>query len=257
MGKLVIFNWKTNPDSIREAIQLAKETMRAVRGSGASVVIAPPFIFLERLATTLRGSRVRLGAQDVFWGEGGAHTGEVSWHQLQNLRVTHVILGHSERRALGETDSIINKKVKAALGAGLRVVLCVGEQKQQGEKSARNFVQTQLRKNLRGVRELEQAAGRLIVAYEPVWAISTTKGAKQCSPQYAAEMIRYIERLLVSSYPGRATIVYGGSINGRDIKEFAVQRDIDGFLVGGASLRKNDIRAIIKIVGNRKSIRKL
>lgn len=281
--KKIIFNWKINPDSPGRAVRLARLTddlqppTNNKKVKKVEVVICPPFPFLEGVGKTIR--RAKLGAQNVFWEDGGAYTGEVAPSMLKNLGVEYVIIGHSERRAwLGETDAMVNKKVLAALQAGLRVILCVGETQRTTNDSPRSssgeagqrpttrekdFVRNQLIEALKGISSLavrrlparsRAQAGKslvrnLAVAYEPVWAISTTRGAKECTPAYAAEMIRFIKKILNSHFSPLISpvVLYGGSVNGKNIKGFLREKDIDGVLVGGASVKPAEVREILNL----------
>ncbi len=228
MKKLIIANWKSNPDSLVQAKKLGRDIDKP------GVVIAPPYPFLESLGKTLR--RATLGAQDVFGADRGAYTGEVSLSQLKDLKVKYIILGHSERRKfLGETDELINKKVKAALRAGFKTVLCVGEWRRQSLSQAKVFVRGQLKKDLAGVRSYRN----LIITYEPVWAISTSKSGKPDKPENAAQMARFIKSII------KAKVIYGGSVNAKNARSFLKYKEIDGALVGGASLKPREFLKII------------
>ncbi len=180
MRKLIIANWKSNPGSSSAAVKLARATDRY------GVVIAPPHVFLEHVAKTLKKSE--LGAQDVYGAKSGPYTGEASLNQLKSLGVKYIILGHSERRKyLKESDELIALKVRAALKAGFKVILCVGEGsavKRRGFKASKKFVLNQLKKDLKGIHNsLFKIHNSLIIAYEPVWAISTFKGSKPDTPE--------------------------------------------------------------------------
>lgn len=245
MKKLLIANWKMNPPAVNEAVRLA-------HGEDFSgVVVAVPFVFLESVKKVLK--RAGLGAQNVFLEEPRAATGEISPAMLKKIGVRYVILGHSERRRLaGETDEMINKKVRAALKAGLRVVLCVGEptrvtrDKKQGLKRAKSYVKKQLEKDLRGI-SLSLVAGRLslIVAYEPVWAISAVSGGVSDTPEAAAEMISFIKKTLYpKSYTLNPKVLYGGSVTAKNAAGFLRRPEIDGALVGGASLKAGEFKKI-------------
>lgn len=232
MKKLIVANWKLNPVTLREALRLA----RAEDKKGT--VIAPPFPFLVAVGGALR--RATLGAQDAFWVPRGAYTGEVSPRQLKALRARYVILGHSERRAQGETDRMVSKKVKAVLKEGLTPVLCVGEPwnvRKRGLAAAKRYVARQLRAALKGV-----PARRVIVAYEPVWAIGTGKAD---SPAQASEMAGFIKKLSTMSYGSSVKVLYGGSVTPANAGSFFCEPAIDGALVGGASLRPRSFTKII------------
>lgn len=240
-NKIIIANWKSNPKSIDEARKLAK----AVDFSNA--VVCPPFPFLEAVGRTLK--KASLGAQDVFWGDVGAYTGEVSWRHLKNLGVKYVIIGHSERRRyLKESDELISKKVEAALKACLKVVLCVGEDlniHKEGTDSVKIFVKNQLENDLPLNPTSHIPNSRLVVAYEPVWAISTEAGAKPDTPENAVEMIKFIKEILNSRFNiMNPMVLYGGSVNAKNAAEFLMNKEIDGALVGGASLKPKEFKII-------------
>ncbi len=228
MAKLVIANWKSNPKTSADAKKLARST------DHIGVVIAPPFPFLSEVGDVVRKSD--LGAQDAFWSD-GPYTGEVSVNQLKGLGVKYVILGHSERRRnLGETDAMINRKLKAVLGCGLFPVLCVGEgpEFRRAPKGAASFINNQLKLGLSGVRNVK----KLIVAYEPIWAIGT---GLSDSPKDAARVAVMIRGRL-----GNVPVLYGGSVNGGNVAEFMSLPEISGALVGGASLKAAEFKKIIK-----------
>ncbi len=239
MDKIIVANWKANPNTTKQAVALAKALDK--RG----VVVAPPYPFLEQVGRVLK--KATLGAQDVFWADSGPYTGEVSLKQLKSLKVKYVILGHSERRKyLGETDELINKKVKAALKMGFKVILCVGEWKRKSLSSAKSFVKNQLRRDLRGTNKLgSYPANKLIIAYEPVWAISTGRAGAD-KPEDAVEMAKFIKQLLVVSHKLSVKVLYGGSVNAKNAYSFLKHKEIEGALVGGASLKPKEFRKVIK-----------
>jgi len=249
MKKLIVANWKLNPLRETDAIRLARVSDRD------HTVICPPFVFLESVGKTLR--RAKLGAQDAFWKESGPYTGEASPVQLKRLGVSYALIGHSSRRTeLRETDAMINKKIRAALRAGLKVILCVGEPwnvRRKGLPAAKSFVRTQLQKDLAGIRTAKPTARNLIVAYEPIWAIGTGRAD---APHDTIEISKFIKNLLAARYSLRAAkVLYGGSMTSRNAKSFVQYKEIDGALVGGASLKAEEIRTIISIAaqqnGNR------
>lgn len=255
MKKLIVFNWKSNPATASTAIKLAKAVENAVPKKNLSnIVIAPPFLFLEDVGGIIK--KTKLGSQDTFWQDVGPYTGEISWHQEKNIKVKYVIIGHSERRQiLKETDEMINKKVLAALKAGLKIILCVGEPLKIRKKSKRaieNFIKSQLQKDLKNIENLklparpEKIKNSLIIAYEPIWAIGTNQAD---TPQDAVEMIKFIKKILLrtTNYGLQTKILYGGSVDGKNIKNFVKYKEINGFLVGHASLKINEIKNIIKI----------
>lgn len=248
MTKLLIANWKSNPHDALSAIKLAKSIDKK------GVVITPPYPFLEQVGKVIKYAE--LGAQDVFWEDVGPYTGEISWHQLKYLKVKYVIIGHSERRRyLAETDESINKKVKASMKAGINVILCVGEPKRELRiknyeleiRKAKNYVKKQIEKDLKGIRNsLFKIHDSLIIAYEPVWAISSEKGSKPDTPEDAVEMIKFVKEILNSKFHIlNSKVLYGGSVTAKNARSFLVQKDIDGALVGGASLDALEFNRII------------
>jgi triosephosphate isomerase (TIM) len=242
MKKLIIANWKMNPATEKEAVRLARSE------DFKNVVIAPPFPYLSAVKRVLKKSA--LGAQDVFWEKDGAYTGGVSAGQLKKMGVKYVIIGHSERRSLGETDEIINKKVKTALKEGLKVILCVGEPKRgagnrkQELKKAKSYIRRQLQKDIKGISKNKDQMSNIIVAYEPIWAIGTGRADK---PNKTVEMVEFIKRLMVISYKLRIKVLYGGSVKARNAARFLGQMEIDGALVGGASLKPAEFRKIVAV----------
>ncbi len=233
--KLLVANWKANPKSLTEAVRLARQT------DAPNVVVAPPFPFLHSVGGVLR--RSALGAQDVFWSD-GPYTGEVSTNQLKRLGVRYVIIGHSERRRyLAESDKVINKKVVAALKAGLKVILCVGEGRHENIRRAEDFVKTQIRSDLAGIRG--RMSSKLAIAYEPIWAIGTGRAD---SPQQAGSMAKFIKKtcknyIHIKNIP----VLYGGSINSNNASSFLSSTYLDGGLVGGVSLKPVEFRKLIEL----------
>jgi len=232
MKKLIIFNSKMN------ALDLS-DWSENIKFNNAEFVFCPPFVYLENFKNE-KLKNLKLGAQNCFWENQGAYTGEISPIMLKNLGAEYVIIGHSERRNyLDETDEMINKKIKAALETGLKVILCVGEP----DKSmfAKDFVKDQLEKDLKNIHNAS------IIAYEPVWAISAENG-KSDAPDDALEMIKFIKQLLNTKYKLQNTrVVYGGSVDSKNIQNFLKYEEIDGALVGGASLKKDEVEKICKM----------
>ncbi|RMD84007.1 MAG: triose-phosphate isomerase [Candidatus Dadabacteria bacterium] len=243
---LLAGNWKLNC-LIDEARSLAAQIAEGCRSlTGREVMIAPPFTALAAVREAIAGSPVALGAQDVYWEPSGAFTGEVSVPMLVDAGCSHVIVGHSERRQyFGETDYTVAKKVAAAARGGLVPVMCVGETLAQREEgSTLEVIERQVKGGL-----CELAAEyyeRLVVAYEPVWAIGTGKTA---TPEQAQEVHAHIRRLLAEvageSTAERIRILYGGSVKPGNIDELMAQPDVDGALVGGASLKAEDFLRIV------------
>jgi len=241
MKKLIVANLKMNPQTFTEADRLARAASSAARKvKNVEVVFCPPFVWLECLAAEY-GKKAIFGGQDAFWEERGAYTGEISPVMLKNIGARYVIIGHSERRIhLGETDEMINKKIKAALGAGLKVILCVGETLKEHRAGRTKFVLArQLRKDLKSVSKLNIYNSKLVIAYEPIWAIGTGLAETPMSAGYMADFIRRVS--------GARRVIYGGSVSAKNIKGFLSRREIDGALVGGASLDAGEFSKIIKI----------
>lgn len=244
---LIIANWKMNPDSPGRAALLARKIEEGIaKFRNVEVVIAPPYPFLIPVSRILR--RAKLGSQNAFWSDMGPYTGEVSWHQLKHLNVEYVIIGHSERKIyLGETDDMINSKVCSVLKAGMKVVLCIGEIKREG-----NDVSSPVGAKLKGA--LKNVKGRLlknlIVCYEPVWAISTMPGSHADSPENAFKILLYLRRILTELYGRKKAenvpIIYGGSVNALNIRSFLIDGKMEGALVGGASLSPEEFINIVK-----------
>ncbi|MDP3770525.1 MAG: triose-phosphate isomerase [Candidatus Sungbacteria bacterium] len=245
---LIIANWKMNPDAPGRAVLLANKIERLIsRTRNVEVVIAPPFPFLLPIAAVLK--RAKLGVQNVFWEDTGAYTGEVSSHQLKHLRVEYAIVGHSERRIfLGETDEMIHKKVVALLASGIVPILCVGE-RERVENHIPEVVGMQIEAALVGVKK--GFMKKLVIAYEPIWAISTMPHAKPDTPEQAFRAMVYIRNVVTRLY-GRTTsedikIIYGGSVKAKNIEGFLRDGHMQGALVGGASLDPNEFSEIVKI----------
>jgi triosephosphate isomerase len=241
-------NWKMNPTTAEAAVALA-ESVKAGVGQAADVRVAvcPPAVFLHQIDAALAGSPIGLGAQNMHWKPDGAYTGELSAAMLQDAGCTHVILGHSERRhGLGETDAQINAKLHAALGAGLIPIVCIGETEQERDAGqTEDVVAGQLTGSLAGL-SAEQMAG-VVLAYEPVWAIGTGRTA---TPQQAEEVHLFIRHWLTEQQgeatAARVVVQYGGSVKSDNAAELLACPDIDGALVGGASLKADDFLKIIR-----------
>ena len=240
-------NWKMNTSGA-SAAELAEALVDRL-GSVEAVDLAacPPFVHLQAVGKILAGSPIALGAQDIFYENDGAFTGEVSAAMLKDVGCSHVICGHSERRhVIGETDELINRKLLKALSEGLRPILCVGEllaEREAGETL--EVVTRQVRRGLEGVSGADMA--NVTVAYEPVWAIGTGAVATTEQAQEVHQMIRHLLGELFDSPTAESTrIQYGGSVKGANAAELLACPDIDGALVGGASLKAADFAAIVQ-----------
>jgi triosephosphate isomerase len=249
MGRLpfIAGNWKMNK-TVREALDLVKQLKASIsKVEGVEVAVAPPFTALYAVRKELEGSSIGLAAQNLFWEEKGAYTGEVSPPMLKEIGCQYVILGHSERRQVfGETDEAVNRKIRAALGQGLMVIFCIGETlKEREEGKTFSVIEKQAIGGLKGISREEMK--RIVVAYEPVWAIGTGKTA---TPEQAEEIHRFIReklgRLFSGEIAGGVRIQYGGSVTPENIKGLMNQEDIDGALVGGASLKADTFAKIVR-----------
>ncbi len=239
-------NWKMNKTR-PEAKALIGELAPLVKDADCGVVICVPYTNLETALEATKGTNIGVGAENCHWAESGAFTGEISAQMLAEMGVQYVVIGHSERRQyFGETDVTVQKRVRAALDAGLTVILCVGELLEQREAGiTEEIVGMQTKVALGGVTKEELA--KIILAYEPVWAIGTGKTATAAQ---ANEVNHYIRTVVAGLYDQAAadamTIQYGGSMNAKNAEELLDQEDVDGGLIGGASLKAPDFAAIVK-----------
>ncbi|MDO4832390.1 MAG: triose-phosphate isomerase [Clostridia bacterium] len=239
-------NWKMNKTPV-EAAELINEMKPLVENADCDVVICVPYVDLQTALYCTEGTNIKVGAENCHWEEKGAFTGEISPSMLTSMGVEYVVIGHSERRQyFGETDDTVSKRVDAALKAGLKVILCVGETLEQREKNITfETVSTQTKIALQNVTE-EQLKD-VIIAYEPVWAIGTGKTA---TSEQANEVNNYIRGLIAELYSTDAAnafvVQYGGSMNAGNAAELLAMEDIDGGLIGGASLKAPDFATIVK-----------
>ena len=248
MRKLLIAgNWKMHK-TINEAIELVNNLKRElVDIEEADVAVCPVYTALSEVSDILTGSNIKLGAQNVYWQEKGAFTGEVAPSMLKDLDCYYVIIGHSERRKyFFETNETVNKKIKAAQGIGLVPIFCIGEtlDEREAEKTI-DVVQTQLADGLEGLDG--ESITKLVIAYEPVWAIGTGKTATPAQAQEVHEFIRnWLRKKYSDEVAANVRILYGGSVKPSNAKELMQQVDIDGALVGGASLESDSFVEIVK-----------
>ncbi len=244
---LIAGNWKLNK-SIKESIELVTLLKRSLSSvTGADIVICPVYTALATAADSLEGSNIHLGAQDLYWEEKGAFTGEVSASFIKDAGAQFVIIGHSERRQFfGETDETVNKKTKAALRAGLTPIVCIGEMLAERESgSTFKIIEKQLKGSLSGLSQEEML--KTVIAYEPVWAIGTGKVA---TPEQAQEVHAFVRSELTKLFQDETAkqirILYGGSVKADNIASLMAREDIDGALVGGASLEAQSFSDIVK-----------
>jgi triosephosphate isomerase (TIM) len=243
---IIVGNWKMHK-TIAEAVALVQALKASVAGlQDVDIGVAPPFTALSAVAEALRGSTIFVAAQNMHWEPHGAYTGEIAAGMLSDVGCTRVIIGHSERRQyFAETDATVNKKLKAALNAQLGPILCVGETLAQREANATfGVLEQQIRQGLAEISA--EGMSRVVIAYEPIWAIGTGKTA---TPAEAQEVHAFIRSLLGTLY-GKALadqvrIQYGGSVNAGNIQTLMTQSDVDGALVGGASLEASSFAQIV------------
>ncbi len=242
---IIAGNWKMNKTN-EETKQLITDLIPLVKDADCEVVCCVPFTDIVTARKAARGSNIKIGAQNVHWAEKGAFTGEISAQMLKELKVSYVITGHSERRQyFGETDQTVNLRTKAALNAGLKVILCVGELLEERESGKTADVVT--RQTIEGLKDItKQELKNIVIAYEPVWAIGTGKTA---TAQDANDTIKIIRKAVRKLY-GRASassirIQYGGSMNPKNAAELMAMPQIDGGLIGGASLKAEDFAKVV------------
>jgi triosephosphate isomerase len=231
MTPLIAANWKLNPITKKEAENIFNGIKKGIKKTSAEVVVCPPFVYLS----ALKG--LSLGAQSVSYEEKGAFTGEISGVMLKDLGVEYVIIGHSERRKyFGETDEIVNKKIKKALEAGLKIIFCIGETAQERDAGKTNEVlERQIKQGLAGVDNIEG----INIAYEPVWAIGT---GNNCSVEETKKSVDFIRKFLKPD----TRILYGGSVKSENSGAYIREAGANGLLVGGASLNPEEFTKIVK-----------
>ena len=247
MKSFIAANWKMNK-TIAETREFLRDFIPSVKEVvDVDIVIAPPFTALSAAGEAIRTTNIRLAAQDIFWEEKGAYTGEVAPAMLLDAGCTHVIVGHSERRQyFHEDDTVVNRKARAAQKAGLGVIFCVGESLEERE-SGRTFdvIRRELEKGLEGID-----AGNLVVAYEPIWAIGT---GRTPTPEQANDVARSIRATFGAMFGAPAAIsmrvLYGGSVKPENAAMFFAEPDIDGALVGGAALDAHSFTDIVAAAG--------
>jgi len=253
MKKYIIANWKMQPQSLAEAQSILESVDEFLQGlqerKEFSLIFCPPFVFTEEVAKMIATGHLEhqaeLGAQDIAVQDSGALTGEVSGPMLMKLGVRYVIIGHSERRwKLGESDTIVNEKLKAALRNNLVPIVCLGERERT--EGWQDFLRQQTHGTFAGISPDDIA--KCLVAYEPVWAISTTPGARPDTPESALESINIIKDVLASRFQLlNSAFLYGGSITSTNADDFLARSEFSGVLVGGASVNKEEFIKILSI----------
>lgn len=248
MKTLIAANWKMNTN-LSEAQQLTRDLLSSINNDAhVETVICPPFVYLQEISNLLKGKPIKVGAQNVYFEEKGAYTGEVASGMLSDF-CEYVIIGHSERRQFfGDTNEIVNKKLRSVIEHELTPILCVGENLDERENGdAENVVGAQLEESLSGI----QKTVNLVVAYEPVWAIGTGKAA---TSDIAEDIMRFIRSKLAAIYDNpfadNITLLYGGSVTADNVKDYLSQANINGALVGGASLDAQKFQDIIDRAGD-------
>jgi len=244
---LIVANWKMNPDTVEKAKEIFKETEKSVVGlRNAKVVVCPPFVYLSDLEK-INNSKIVLGAQDMFWEEAGSFTGEISSKMLKGEG--YVILGHSERRELGETDEMVAKKISSAIKAGLCPILCVGEKERDTHGEYLHFLRAQIKNSLGKLPK--KLLNKIIIAYEPVWAIG--KGDEEAmKPADIHETTLFIKKVLADIYDQKVAvsvpILYGGSVSYNNAKDIITDGEVQGLLVGRESLNPKKFGELLKVV---------
>lgn len=243
---LIVGNWKLNPGTLAEAVDLAKAVKKSMsKISEARITVAPPFLFIPEVAKVLSGSNIALAAQDAHFEERGACTGEVSPVLLAQFGVVQVIVGHSERRALGETDEQVNKKVHTLLKRRLTPIVCIGEKNRDSQGNFYNGIDAQIRAMTYGLTTAQLL--KVVIAYEPIWAIGTGATA---TAEDVKEMQLFIVSVLTKLYDRKTAekvvLIYGGSVKSGNASDLYLHSGMRGFLVGGASLQAADFAAIVQ-----------
>ncbi|MBZ9569368.1 triose-phosphate isomerase [Patescibacteria group bacterium] len=249
MKPLIVANWKCNPQTLKGAKLLfnsIKRGMKKIRN--VEVVICPPFVYLLT-SDKRQATKIKLGGQNCFWKGKGPFTGEVSPKQLLNFGCKYVILGHSERRIyFDETDEMINKKIKAAISVKLNPIFCIGETKEEREKGqTQSILKSQIEKGLKKVSKKE--IEKITIAYEPAWAIGT---GKPCDTEEAQKMSLLIRKMMARKYSlsiaKKLRMIYGGSVNSKNARDYIKEADFQGLLIGGASLDPKEFIKIVKTI---------
>lgn len=247
---LIVANWKMNPATPKEAKKLFTRIRSNIsKTRGVQVVVCPPYVYVSDLARGLSGTKVVLGAQDLFYEEQGAFTGQISASMLKSYKANHVIIGHSELRALGESNEMVRSKVQQGIRSGMKVILCVGERDRNDDGTHYKVVREQLDVVCEGLKRVELAS--LIIAYEPVWAIG--KRADQAmGVAELYEMSLFIRKLLIERFGRKSAeqvrLLYGAAVKPENAAEHLMGGGVEGFLVGSASLNAEQFTGIVEAV---------
>lgn len=250
--KIVIGNWKMEPQNYKDAKKIFSSFIKKrIKAKNVTVVICPPLVFLSDIAKSYKGNKVFFGAQDVSQKNEGAFTGEIGPEMISATGARFVIVGHSERRTIGESSELVAKKLKNALSSGLHSILCVGESERDESGEHLRFLERQLIESLQGIPK--NYLKRLIIAYEPVWTIG--KGKKAMVVDDIERTVLFIRKILANIYNKKVayeiSVIYGGSVNSDNANEIIYSGNIDGLLPGRASLNPEEFSRIINEVGRK------
>lgn len=247
--KLIVANWKMNPESKEKAQEIASEIKHKIKNvKSAKLVICPPFVFINEVGQAISGSKnIVLGAQDVFTGMGESHTGEISFSMLKNSGAKYIIIGHSEKRATGDNDEVVKEKLFSSLKAGFKVILCVGEKERRTEGDQFKEIERQIESALHKLPK--NFVKNLIIAYEPVWAIGKSEKEAMKGEELALMAIfikRVVSDVLKIKEAEKILILYGGSVTEGNAKEIVEKGNVNGLLVGRESLKAENFSKLIK-----------
>lgn len=249
--RIIVANWKMEPETLEKAFEIFNETKKASKSlKNTEVVVCPPSIYLNKLKEeTKSNKKISFGVQNIFSEEEGAHTGEISIDMIKNLGVKYVIVGHSERRALGESDDMVSKKINLVLNSKLNPILCIGEKERNDEGDFLLFVSEQIKNSLQKVEK--KYLKNLIIAYEPIWAIGKTAQDAMDS-RGVHQMSLFIKKVLKDLFDekiaDKVRILYGGSVELSNVEDLIKNGNVDGFLIGHESLNSDKFSEILRIV---------
>lgn len=250
--KLVIGNWKMHPETLAEAKRdFSTFKKKRINSTGVTTVICPPFIYLNDLSRLYFGNKIFFGVQNLFWKDEGSFTGEIGPKMVRSLGARFAIVGHSERRALGENDEMVAQKVKASLATDLHTILCIGEPTRDSHGHYLRFIRDQIKDSLRGVNK--NSFKKLIIAYEPIWTIGQGNSAMEAHEIH--QMVLFIKKQLITSYGTKIAesipIVYGGSTDSENVHNIVYEGGVDGVLVGRNSLNPYEFANMIEEVARK------
>lgn len=251
--KFVIGNWKMKITSLAQAKKLFTDTKKeAGKHRGVQTIVCPPAFYLEPLSKMVTGHRCVLGAQNIFHEEVGAFTGELSPLMLADRKIGYSIIGHSERRAMGETSEDVSKKIRMCIKNGIIPIVCVGETERKDDNSHYKVIKKQIKESFAGIPY--EALGSILLAYEPVWALSSTKDRHDATPQDAEEMKLFVQKVFADMYGVKKienlTFLYGGSVDADNVADFMKEKSVDGVLVGSASVDSKEFAQMLKVASS-------